>query len=195
MVDFRPLLRRVENFTNTNNVYSYDMFNTEISILSSHYMQGFMGVVSETSKSTTTVTRYPVETVQQIQSDHIHINPRSLNFSVIVSGSHYFTPNQAFSSIRNLQESRQPISIITNLHSFSNMIVTSLEGSNDPKSNQSVLNIKAEEVLVLGRNGRNRGVENNNPAVEHYSKTTKSGRVNHIETGCYTGSGGNWICQ
>jgi len=166
--------------------YTYDMFDTQIAILSDKYNQGFMGALSESSKSTTTPTRYPVEDASQVRSDHVHINPQTLSFSVVVSGNNTSTPQDVFLALRQLQESREPTTITTNLKSFDNMILDSVEGNVDSSANKAVINISATEVLVAGGAGGKSSecggsgtCQNAQPQNPTQRMTKRRGRTHH----------------
>ena len=178
---------------NTDGRFTYNQFNTQISILSGAYKYCYMGVISETTRSTTTPTHYPVESSRQIHADHVHINPRECEFTILVSGSHFFTPNQVYGALRALQEIREPVSIITNLDSLENMILTDINGSITPESNRAIINIRAVEVLT-GSSLFGGLIGLAFSAIEGVSETISRGRVAHTETTCYRNTSNHWSC-
>ena len=184
--------------------YTYDQFNTQIAILSDKYQDAFMGVMSESAKSTTTATRYPVEDAQQIRADHVHINPQEISFTIVVSGNNTSTPQDVFLALRQLQESREVTDITTNLKSFPNMILESVDGKVDASANKAIITISAKEVLVAGETdgtshdvGGSGTVANAKPRNPTQKRTKRRGRTHHKEVkvakNTNVNSGKEWI--
>ena len=170
-------------FGKTN--YEFNQFDTKIALLSNHYKFGFLGVSDELNISKITPTRYPVESYQQIATDHIHIEPKEIELTLLVSGSSDFTPFQAFQALKTLQEKRETTSIISNLSIYKNMILEEISGTITPNDDKAIIKIKAKEIRVLGRDGFNiffaNSVTSLSPALGYLAKSLIRGRVRHKE--------------
>jgi len=174
--------------------YNFGQFDTYISIISTSFVGGYMGALSETSRSRTQITHYPVED-NFILSDHVHILPFEIDFSIIVSGDAKY--DLVFNALRALQLSRVGVDITTNVTSYPNMILTDVSANNTPAQDASIIDIKAVEVqsVYLGYAGLIRSVVNTTFArrKERHGRTHNTGRVKHKEGKVIRDQYGNFV--
>jgi len=160
--------------------YSYNQFDTFISILSTGFTGGYMGTINESTTSKTAITHYPVEN-NFILSDHVHILPVEISFTIVVSGDAKY--DLVFNALRALQLSRIGVDITTNVLSYPNMILTEVTASNSAGVDKSTINIKAVEVqsIYTGYFSILRSVVNTFFArsASKHGRTTAKGRVSH----------------
>jgi len=174
--------------------YTYGQYDTYISIISTGLIGGYMGAISESTRSSTQITHYPVED-NFILSDHVHIMPMEISFSIVVSGDGKY--DLVFNALRALQLSRVGVDITTNVTSYPNMILTDVSASNAAGIDRSIIDIKAVEVqsIYTGYAGLIRSVINTSAAryIERHGNTTSTGRVNHKEGKVVRDEYGNFV--
>ena len=162
--------------------YSYGQFDTYISFISTGFIGGYMGAIDESTSSKTAITHYPVEN-NFILSDHVHILPMEISFTIVVSGDGMY--DLVFNALRALQLSRTGVDITTNVISYPNMILTDVTASNSAGVDKSIISIKAVEVqsIYTGFYGILRSVINTFAVrfIERHGRTTTKGRISHKE--------------
>ena len=129
-------------------------------------------IVSETTNTSSTITSNPVENGSDV-NDNIIINPMSFTINGVVSDNKVYpfggfnksskilagvdfsnvsTPSkEAWEELLELQASRVPFSLVTNLKKYSNVVIESLSTTQDKDTSNSlhfVANLK--EIILVG---------------------------------------------
>lgn len=123
-------------------------------------------IISEGVSTSSTITQNPVEQGADV-SDHIIINPLSFAMSGIVSDTPVKflgglssglsllsgeTPSvKAWDKLLQLQASREPFTLVTNLKEYDNVVIETLSTTQD-KDTSKMLNFSAtmKEIILVG---------------------------------------------
>lgn len=100
-----------------------------------HGMFVFDAVFSTEHRLNITTTQHPVQQGASI-SDHAYIEPDEVSIEVgmsdaaISAGGESHSVN-AYEQLRAIAEARRPVTLVTRLHTYSNMVITSLSAPDD----------------------------------------------------------------
>ena len=120
-------------------------------------------IVSESAKTNTTITSNPVENGADV-NDHIIINPMTFSMSGIVSDTKVslistiaaFTKEsspsiEAWDALLELQASRIPFTLITNLKAYDNVVIENLAETQDKETSNSLhFTANLKEFIFVG---------------------------------------------
>lgn len=147
--------------------------------------------VREEHVATARVTESPVESGSKI-SDHVYLEPETLNIDGVITDSPvYLHPNSAseddglltvplassgsraidaFEALRRLLANRQPITVVTGLHVYSNMVLTSVNVPREPESGLALrFSCELRQVLIV----RSQTVPPNKATAKKKTKAAK----------------------
>lgn len=114
--------------------------------------------LNEGHSSTADVTQFPVEEGADI-TDHVRIKPETLSITGVVTNTPLIflaslresptRAEEAYGKLRDILRAREPVSVITSLRQYENMVLTSMKTSRDA-STGSVVNVQLDfqEIIV-----------------------------------------------
>lgn len=156
--------------------------------------------VREEHVATARVTESPVESGAKI-SDHVHLEPETLNIDGVITDSPvYLHPNSAseddglltvplassgsraidaFEALRRLLANRQPITVVTGLHVYSNMVLTSVNVPREPESGLALrFSCELRQVVIVA----SQTVPPNKATAKKKSKAAKKASLGRKST-------------
>ena len=106
--------------------------------------------VEERHEDTLTITDHPVEKGAEI-SDHAFKNPMSVVITAGKGASDGDTvPKETYEALLDLQESREPFSIVTGKRDYENMLVQSISVTTDSDTeNVLMVILECREVIIV----------------------------------------------
>jgi len=143
----------------------------------------FDGFVREDHNSSLRITDHPVQSGANI-SDHAYKLPEQVTVEIIVSDSmdsvvtNQFTEYgvksiSAYKALKELQDSRQPLSINTKYGTYNNMLIESLSSPVDYKSTNKMICTASLKRILIARVATELTVS----AIPHANKESNKGKV------------------
>lgn len=111
----------------------------------------FDATISENHTSTMTKTEHAIETGSKI-TDHSYANPDELTLILMSSDVNEDDGHsvETYKSLKTLQKSGEPLTVVTSMGSYKNMLITSLSAPRDSTSVHSVTaTVMFEEMLIV----------------------------------------------
>ncbi len=114
--------------------------------------------LNETHSSSVDVTQHPVEDGADI-TDHVRIKPETISITGVVTNTPLIflasfresptRAEEAYETMRELLRNREPISVITTLRQYDNMILTNMQTSRDARTGNVVqCTLNFQEIII-----------------------------------------------
>jgi hypothetical protein len=114
--------------------------------------------LNETHSGSVDVTQHPVEEGADI-TDHVRIKPETLSITGIVSNTPLIflaslresptRAEEAYEKLRDILRTREPISVITTLRQYENMVLTSMQTNRDASTGNVVnVTLNFQEIII-----------------------------------------------